>query len=667
MNELDRGVVHGHIHNYNNLTYIHGHVHKKSKVASVKPLDRKDEFIEPALSFPSNNKIDCSKFEDCKHFNFINCHNLFQEPSSCLINAEGGADKQTQIMSHKTLLPQNPDRQSQLPSSKRARLNSCTQCQFQIMEVCCEQSHHNPEVPLEVVPFEKDSKLGSAELNTESSKTLDIFNLINWDFTCHDDLAAHDHDLSANTIDSSSTSSCDCNNKRFERLCKQSVSYDPYGHDQDYKNQYMRNLNGHFFDNDTDMRVLNDLVNISNTCEAPSAKLTDQPINLLQPSIYGTHTTDMSSKTLKQEADGNHCNHHHHRIELHNHVSNGTPNNSFLFDNIHTENINTLLNSYVDISDTEQEKNATKNAQKTNTINLNWSLKSSTTQNYECKWNDCLENLLTPLDLQPHTVKEYIDIDITLEPNQLCHWKDCNYISKDTDSFINHMDDTHGISFEAQFLDQKVWKAKKSTLRCTSSKSVKPGDDGTFRCEWAKCKIKLNSRRELNEHIEASHVPSGQSSYQCAWDFCHKNFTQRQKLLRHLKVHTGYKPFICSDCRKKFSTEDILVQHMRTHSGEKPFTCHYCDKRFSTSSSLRIHIRIHTGEKPLICKICGKKFNESSNLNKHIKVHKRKYMCDCCKRSFNLLEQYNNHVSKCGQMNKKEQPKSECLCFSEVN
>ncbi|CDO95271.1 unnamed protein product [Kluyveromyces dobzhanskii CBS 2104] len=62
-----KGVVHGHIHNYNNLTYIHGHIHKN---------DAEDGAVSG-----TDDALNCAQYQDCEHFEFINCHslNLFGE------------------------------------------------------------------------------------------------------------------------------------------------------------------------------------------------------------------------------------------------------------------------------------------------------------------------------------------------------------------------------------------------------------------------------------------------------------------------------------------------------------------------------------------------------------------------------------------------------------
>uniref|UniRef100_A0A8C7FAB4 C2H2-type domain-containing protein n=1 Tax=Oncorhynchus kisutch TaxID=8019 RepID=A0A8C7FAB4_ONCKI len=105
----------------------------------------------------------------------------------------------------------------------------------------------------------------------------------------------------------------------------------------------------------------------------------------------------------------------------------------------------------------------------------------------------------------------------------------------------------------------------------------------------------LNSNDRVRAQALGGGATSGKSKekrFLCA--FCNKGFSCPQKVEIHQRVHTGEKPYSCTQCHIRFAQAGDLKRHQRSvHTGEKPyktlFACMHCGKRFSERSYLRIH------------------------------------------------------------------------------
>lgn len=112
-------------------------------------------------------------------------------------------------------------------------------------------------------------------------------------------------------------------------------------------------------------------------------------------------------------------------------------------------------------------------------------------------------------------------------------------------------------------------------------------------------------------------------------DDCGKAFKRRFTLQEHTKIHTGERPYACTEpgCTSKFSTSGNLSRHKKVHTNHRHHcTIDTCPMVFASNSALTKHMRTHSNETPYKCPMsgCHKIFTSAGNLSRHTKRHEKK-------------------------------------------
>lgn len=82
--------------------------------------------------------------------------------------------------------------------------------------------------------------------------------------------------------------------------------------------------------------------------------------------------------------------------------------------------------------------------------------------------------------------------------------------------------------------------------------------------------------------------------FHCDYDNCFKSFARNEELTRHKRIHSGFKPHVCTICNKRFGRKDHLSKHQKTHlqtSEKKVYLCSVsgCGHRYTRSDALARH------------------------------------------------------------------------------
>ncbi|XP_032240025.2 uncharacterized protein LOC5514480 [Nematostella vectensis] len=162
--------------------------------------------------------------------------------------------------------------------------------------------------------------------------------------------------------------------------------------------------------------------------------------------------------------------------------------------------------------------------------------------------------------------------------------------------------------------------------------------DTPFHCHG--CDRQFTTRRALNIHFR---VHTEEHYFQC--EECPRKCDSEETFLMHMRLHEG--SFKCPKCPMTFPRRSRLAVHVRTHS-DKVFQCDQCGKSFRHSRSLARHELLHSGQRPYRCTEpeCEQSFGRQDHLTDHLRTHtgERPFQCPHCSKTFRQSGVMNRHV-----------------------
>ncbi|XP_028837121.1 zinc finger protein 184 [Denticeps clupeoides] len=101
----------------------------------------------------------------------------------------------------------------------------------------------------------------------------------------------------------------------------------------------------------------------------------------------------------------------------------------------------------------------------------------------------------------------------------------------------------------------------------------------------------------------------------------------------------------CNSCNLSFSSDFLLNDHMNLHTGVRPYSCTECGKRFCHQANYQAHLQTHAVS--IRCQVCEARFPTEGDLKIHLEnnhFENEFYQCDFCKRIFTYIEECQQHI-----------------------
>ncbi|XP_043802017.1 LOW QUALITY PROTEIN: zinc finger protein 62 homolog [Apis laboriosa] len=131
-------------------------------------------------------------------------------------------------------------------------------------------------------------------------------------------------------------------------------------------------------------------------------------------------------------------------------------------------------------------------------------------------------------------------------------------------------------------------------------------------------------------------------------DVCDKQFASKENLSIHRRVHTGEKPYGCSQCGRRFAQRTSLILHLSNWSNEHDEFSSCEDFRIKNEDVLFDPEQKFEGNEK-VCDLCQEKFHFVTRLVAHLRiVHgiHRPFKCATCEKTYPQQFMLNAHVKK---------------------
>ncbi|KAL3232725.1 Mannosyl phosphorylinositol ceramide synthase SUR1 [Nakaseomyces bracarensis] len=678
---MGEGVVHGHIHNGDKYTFVHGHVHKADGVCEGFDSDCDDITSKLMLDFDSTRRLSSS-------------------------------------------VPMDRRRRSLVNGSPSVTPVQC--CNPNILEICCDLDHPQNDSLQDGIQFCTSTSTATPNYphyqNTQHQEPMINNNGHKHSKQDQTHTITNNNNNNNNNVNNNYNNANNNNNSQYSNGFINPVSQDDKDmlifadHNSLFQDAQfgsatasssMAMPNEVTNNDDEDLRILQDLCNISQLYEIPLAKHINHHhhnhehlVNLLETQLpsntRGTSSISVSDPSVGKVEGGNGVDeisyktasqipsigntgvnndssnqHHHHRIQVHTHdmkdyVSQKRKKRK-LMESPMINNKTLLSPQPITSNDREVIGSRAGSASIGNTINFNWNFKED--EDIQCQWDKCDETYTTLFDLQRHMLKDHISNEDKQNifngvghDVSLCQWKDCDFKGDDVCSLVNHINDQHGIHFEINILNDQVKNGSPANGSTSAEQFFNNSNENlsNFHSENSSDANRIenltmdsddeNSIKKEDNNGTYKSNENGES-YVCKWGGCSKHFDTPGSLNEHLETDhlgKGKSRYTCGwdGCNKIFTQRQKLVRHLKVHSKFKPYKCSICQKCFSTEDTLNQHKRIHSGEKPFECHICHKRFTIANSLKIHIRTHtgEKPLTCKICGRSFNESSNLSKHM-----------------------